>query len=399
MEAAEGRGSPPSGSEQQRQQEREPTMGAAQRYTREELLALRDTPGCRDLPPGLEADDLRCAAPLGGRHRPLARRRRAAHPAPAPSTLSRAAPACRSDLQESCFFDKAPTPDAGIYLGPQRGPGGPGARAPFTAGPARRAAGVCTQGLFSVHRGPVHVSIADSRVCRSHCCRSQRSAAGHGRPRAVAPRRTACHLLACPPTSPASLLARPAGAAAGPIHSRLIEEDERAAYQRTNSGQLQTAFGSPSKPQAIAGRGAGGRFADPSKMDRWDSQKLAAGPGAPRDPENWQQQKTRVAGAGAGDNWRANAGGVRASLDTQRAGAGWGGGSTSDLPRSGSSAPKDNGGGRWVKDDDDWRARKQAGAVPEPRYDWSDNRAQAAAAAAAPGAAARGPPPGFHDRG
>lgn len=42
-----------------------------------------------------------------------------------------------SDLQESCFFDKSPTLDAGIYLGPQRGPGGP--RAPF--GAARRAAG------------------------------------------------------------------------------------------------------------------------------------------------------------------------------------------------------------------------------------------------------------------
>ncbi|PRW39373.1 transcription activator BRG1 [Chlorella sorokiniana] len=284
---AQGAGSPPSAAEERK-------MAAARKYSREELLGLRDSPGCRDLPPGLDADDL-------------------------------------SDLQESCFFDKAPTPDAGIYLGPQRGPGGPGARAPFGAGPARR----------------------------------------------------------------------PAAGPAGPIHSRLIEEDERGAYQRTNSGQLQTAFGSsPSKPQAIAARGAGGRFADPSKMDRWDSQKLAAGAAAPaRDPDNWQQQKARGAGGGAGDNWRAgaNAGGVRASLDAQRAGSGWGGAAgNNELARSGSSAPKDNGGGRWVKDDDDWRARKQTGALPEPRYDWSDNRAQAAAA---PGAAARGPPPGFHDRG
>jgi hypothetical protein len=82
-------------------------MAAARKYSREELLGLRDSPGCRDLPPGLDADDL-------------------------------------SDLQESCFFDKAPTPDAGIYLGPQRGQGGPGARAPFGAGPARRPAGAGT---------------------------------------------------------------------------------------------------------------------------------------------------------------------------------------------------------------------------------------------------------------
>lgn len=72
------------------------------RYSRDELLALRDRPACRGLPPGLEADDL-------------------------------------SDLQESCFFDKSPTLDAGIYLGPQRGPAGP--RAPFGAA-ARRPAGV-----------------------------------------------------------------------------------------------------------------------------------------------------------------------------------------------------------------------------------------------------------------
>ncbi len=219
-----------------------------------------------------------------------------------------------------------------------------------------------------------------------------------------------CHPSACtkvPPAHqqclrlPSSLC--PAAGPPGPIHSRLIDEDERGAYQRTNSGQLQTAFGgSPSKPQAIAARAAGGRFGDPSKMDRWDSQKLAPGAGPAREPDNWQQQKARggagAAGGGGGDNWRANAAGVRGSLDAQRAGSGWGGGSNNDLARSGSSAPKDNGGGRWVKDDDDWRARKQTGALPEPRYDWSDNRAQAAAAAG-PGAAARGPPPGFHDRG
>lgn len=217
------------------------------------------------------------------------------------------------------------------------------------------------------------------------------------------PAATAAALLPAPCATcspPLPTLSLPAGGPPGPIHSRLIDEDERGAYQRTNSGQLQTAFGgsSPSKPQAIAARAAGGRFGDPSKMDRWDSQKLAAGAGPARDPDNWQQQKAR--GAGAGDNWRANAANVRGSLDAQRGGSGWGGGSgggNAELPRSGSSAPKDNGSGRWVKDDDDWRARKQAGAVPEPRYDWSDNRAQAAAAG--PGAAARGPPPGFHDRG
>lgn len=43
---------------------------------------------------------------------------------------------------------------------------------------------------------------------------------------------------------------------------------------------------------------------------------------------------------------------------------------------------------------DDWRARKQSGTLPEPRYDWSDRTAAAAAAAAAPGAV-REPPPGF----
>ncbi len=37
---------------------------------------------------------------------------------------------------------------------------------------------------------------------------------------------------------------------------------------------------------------------------------------------------------------------------------------------------------------DDWRSRKQAGALPEPRYDWADR-----SAAAGPGP--REPPPGF----
>ncbi|KAL4440409.1 hypothetical protein ABPG75_003410 [Micractinium tetrahymenae] len=269
------------------------------RYSREELLALRDRPGCRGLPPGLDSDDL-------------------------------------SDLQESCFFDKSPTLDGGIYLGPQRGPGGP--RAPFGAA-ARRPAG------------------------------------------------------------------------AGPIHSRLIEEEERGAYQCTNSGQLPSAFGSsPTKPQAIGPRAAppglaaaaagAGRYEDPAKMDRWDSRKLDRGGAAGAD-DNWQQAKGR-------DNWRG-AGGLRGSMDAGRAAGGggagnWGGrgegGQPAELARSGSSAPKDNG--RWVRDDDDWRARKQSGALPEPRYDWSDNRAPAAggAAGAAGGAAARGPPPGFggHDR-
>lgn len=164
------------------------------RYSREELLALRDRPGCRGLPPGLDSDDL-------------------------------------SDLQESCFFDKAPTLDGGIYLGPQRGPGGP--RAPFGAA-ARRPAGP------------------------------------------------------------------------GPIHSRLIEEEERGAYQRTSSGQLPSAFGSsPTKPQAIGPRGAppgvppspvAGRYEDPAKMDRWDSRKLDRGASGAED--NWQQAK------GRGDNRR-----------------------------------------------------------------------------------------------
>lgn len=126
-------------------------------------------------------------------------------------------------------------------------------------------------------------------------------------------------------------------------------------------------------------------------MDRWDSRKLDRGASGADD--SWQQAKGR-------DNWRG--GGMRGSMDVARAGAGnWGGrgeGGQPELARSGSSAPKDNG--RWVRDDDDWRARKQSGALPEPRYDWSDNRAPApAGGAAAGGAAARGPPPGFgHER-
>lgn len=35
------------------------SSGMARKYTREELLALRDSPGCRSLPPGLDSDDLR----------------------------------------------------------------------------------------------------------------------------------------------------------------------------------------------------------------------------------------------------------------------------------------------------------------------------------------------------
>lgn len=121
-------------------------MAPSHKYSREELLALRDSPGCRSLPPGLDADDLRCAgrAPPRGRGRsPLSgqpQRLRCSAPRPPPC------PPCCSDLQESCFFDKAPAPDAGIYLGPQRGPGGPGARAPFGAGPVRRAAGAPQRG-------------------------------------------------------------------------------------------------------------------------------------------------------------------------------------------------------------------------------------------------------------
>lgn len=192
-----------------------------------------------------------------------------------------------------------------------------------------------------------------------------------------------------------------------PIHSRLIEEDERG-YQHNNASPMATAFaGSPSKAQAIAGRGAGaaGRYEDPAKMDRWDSRKLGdRGGDRGGDADGWQQQKAR-----GGDNWRgggaAAAGGVRGSLEVQRAAGpgGWGGREGgAELARPGTSAPKDNAtGGRWVKDDDDWRARKQTGALPEPRYDWSDNRAPGLAApgtAAVPGAAQRGPPPGFQDR-
>jgi hypothetical protein len=179
-----------------------------------------------------------------------------------------------------------------------------------------------------------------------------------------------------------------------PIHSRLIEEEERP-YQRAASGQLPTAFGgSPSKPQAIQ-RAASGRYEDPAKMDRWDSRKL----GGPSSAEEggWQQQKAR----GGGDSWRGGAtaspatAAPRGSVDGGRAGSGWGR-DTADLARQGSSAPKDgnNNNGRWVRDEGDWRARKQSGALPEPRYDWSDSRP--AAAPAAPGA--RGPPPGFHER-
>ncbi|PSC71999.1 hypothetical protein C2E20_4744 [Micractinium conductrix] len=280
--------------EQQPQGEAPAKAEPSLRYSREELLALRDRPGCRGLPPGLEADDL-------------------------------------SDLQESCFFDKSPTLDGGIYLGPQRGPGGP--RAPFGAAAARRPA-----------------------------------------------------------------------VGAGPIHSRLIEEEERGAYQRTNSGQLAASFGSPTKPQAIGPARAAGppglappaagaaRYEDPSKMDRWDRAKVDRNAGGAED--NWQQQKGR-------DNWRGGGGGgggVRGSMDAGNGrgggaaggGGGWGGREAAppadELQRAGSSAPKD--GNRWVRDEDDWRARKQAGAPPARRYDWSDSRAVA-------GAAARGPPPGF----
>lgn len=124
---------------------------------------------------------------------------------------------------------------------------------------------------------------------------------------------------------------------------------------------------------------------------------MERGAGAGSEEGGWQQQKAR--GAGATDSWRAGGGGMRASMDGGSSGGrSWGnrgtggtGGADSqpDLARSGSSAPKDNG--RWVRDDDDWRARKQSGALPEPRYDWSDNRAPGVTG----GAAARGPPPGF----
>ncbi|EFN54052.1 hypothetical protein CHLNCDRAFT_136131 [Chlorella variabilis] len=52
------------------------------------------------------------------------------------------------------------------------------------------------------------------------------------------------------PRAPFGAAARRPAVPAGPIHSRLIDEDERS-YQRTNSGQLAGAFGSPTKPQAI----------------------------------------------------------------------------------------------------------------------------------------------------
>lgn len=164
-------------------QEQGDGTAARRRYSRQQILALRDSPKSRAWPQGLDVDDL-------------------------------------SDLQESSFFDKAPSMDGPpIYLGPQRGPAG--TRAPFgAAGAARRV------------------------------------------PPAV--------------TSP------------GPIHSRLIDEDERS-YQRTGSGPVGFGPGSPTKPQAIQ-RNASGRYEDPARMDRWDSRKLGSAAAAATDDGGWQQR-------------------------------------------------------------------------------------------------------------
>ncbi|GAB4814028.1 hypothetical protein N2152v2_001074 [Parachlorella kessleri] len=303
-------------------------------YSREELLAVKDQAECQKLPAGLEPDDL-------------------------------------SDLMESVFFDKSSlsdrSPSGDIYLGPQRGPP-PGLRPAFAG-----------------------------------------------------PRRTG---FAAPPG---------AGGGGPLLHSRLLddarslspERDGRGGVgaggvQRLPSSGLTSAFAaSPAKGTALAGRG---RFDDASRMDRWDSNKLGPGgaaggapaaPGTSADDDSWTprgratrttSESWRTLGGGAEPGTPGGAGAAGAALGAprqslERGHSGWGGRADAapagaagagapGLSRAGTGTAKD-GVGRWVKDDhDDWRSRKQSGALPEPRYDWADRTASGAVPA-------REAPPGF----
>lgn len=189
----------------------------------------------------------------------------------------------------------------------------------------------------------------------------------------------------------------------GAIHSRLVDDapaapgsngEEGGRFPRQNSGFTSAFAVSPSKSVPIQGRG--GRFEDPSKMDRWDTNKSSTTLEKEGSDAGWTAVKaTRNAG-----DWRsgsatapgaiatgASNGAVPRGHGSLDGGKGSLSGSWGRADRSpsavasgggGGSAPKDSSSSRWTKDDDDWRAKK-TGQAPEPRYDWAERTPSTAA--------------------
>lgn len=187
---------------------------------------------------------------------------------------------------------------------------------------------------------------------------------------------------------------RPPG---GSIHSRLVDDSSISSPgsdrygTRNGTANSSSAFAtSPSKGIPITGRG---RFEDPARVDRWDSRKGSQGnlQSSPTEPNrdtggSWIQVAPRRGPSSSSGDWRARdqpagtnqrAPSIDGGPRPGTAGTSWG--REERVVQSGpGSGPKDSSSSsaaaRWGRDNDkdDWRARKQAGAAPEPRYDWTD---------------------------